>query len=69
MISDDMHFQKPFEFIDDVDDEFFDQFIHNDHHFIAFVFEKNYNTIINEKKNDDFVTNNYAWLLKNFNEF
>ena len=31
MISDDVHFQKPFEFINDVNDEFFDQFIHNGH--------------------------------------
>ena len=50
MISDDVHFQKSFEFIDDVDDEFFDQFIHNDHHFIAFVFKKDYNAVINQKK-------------------
>ena len=60
MISDDVHFQKLFEFINDVDDEFFDQFICNDHHFIMFVFKKNYNAVINKKKNDDFATNNYA---------
>ena len=60
MIPDDVHFQKPFELINDVNDEFFDQFIHSGHHFIAFVFKKDYNAVINKKKNDDFAMNDYA---------